>query len=233
MKMMRLQKFLAENGVASRRKAEEYIKQGRVKVNNKKVQEMGYKVSSQDKVFFDNQPVVSRQREYQYLLLNKPIGYLSTVKAGREIGPTVMELLPKERRLYPVGRLDKNTSGLMIFTDDGDLALRLMHPRFAKEKEYEVEVKNPINQDFLRKMANGVMIEGQLTLPARLKKINSTKFKIIITQGRKRQIRLMCRALGNQVIKLKRLRINKITLGNLPEGRWRELSPAEIASLKK
>lgn len=230
---MRLQKFLAENGVTSRRKAEEYIKQGRVKVNNKKVQEMGYKVSSQDKVFFDNQPVVSRQREYQYLLLNKPIGYLSTVKAGREIGPTVMELLPKERRLYPVGRLDKNTSGLMIFTDDGDLALRLMHPRFAKEKEYEVEVKNSINQDFLRKMANGVMIDGQLTLPARLKKINSTKFKIIITQGRKRQIRLMCRALGNQVIKLKRLRINKITLGNLPEGRWRELSPAEIASLKK
>lgn len=230
---MRLQKFLAENGVASRRKAEEYIKQGRVKVNNKKVQEMGYKVSSQDKVFFDNQPVVLRQRKYQYLLLNKPTGYLSTVKVGREIGPTVMELLPKEKRLYPVGRLDKNTSGLMIFTDDGDLALRLTHPRFAKEKEYEVEVKNPINQDFLRKMANGVMIDGQLTLPARLKKINSTKFKIIITQGRKRQIRLMCRALGNQVIKLKRLRINKITLGNLPEGRWRELSPAEIASLKK
>lgn len=228
---IRLQKYLADCGIASRRRAEVFILQGKVKVNGKVVKKLGTKVGPEDKVEF-NGKVVKPKREKVYIMLNKPVGYLSTVKKGKEKGKTVLDLVDAPWRVFPVGRLDKDSSGLLILTNDGDLALKLTHPRYQKEKEYEVEVNKPITKNFINSMRRGVSLSGKKTVRAKVEQIGLKKFKIILKEGRKRQIRRMCEKLGYEVEKLHRTRINELSLGDLKSGKFRRLNEKEIGLLK-
>lgn len=227
---IRLQKYLADCGIASRRRAEVFIIQGKVKVNGEVIKELGTKVKPDDTIEFAGK-VVKPKQEKIYIMLNKPIGYLSTVKKGKEKGKTVLDLVKAKERIFPVGRLDKNSSGLLILTNDGDLALKLTHPRYEKEKEYLVEVNKEISKDFIDKMEKGVKIEQGKTLPVKVKQLGVRKFEIILKEGKKRQIRRMCERLGNQVKSLHRSRVNKLELGDLKSGKFRYLCDEDIKSL--
>jgi len=239
---IRLQKYLAQAGIASRRQSERLIVGGKVKVNDKVRDILGVTIDPEnDKVEVFGK--IIKPEKFVYIILNKPVGVLSTCKKDREKGRTILDLVKSEERLYPVGRLDKNSSGLLLLTNDGDLALKLTHPRYEHEKEYEVEIDKDLSSEDLKKMSRGIIIEGKKTLPAKIsakggsafggKKIKSKKFRMILREGRKRQIRKMCDALGYQIKSLQRIRMGNLSLGNLAFGKWRELSNKEIDKLKK
>ncbi|HUT21798.1 MAG TPA: pseudouridine synthase [Candidatus Bipolaricaulota bacterium] len=230
MENIRLQKYLADCGIASRRSAEELILRGKVKVNGKTVKELGVKVDLKDKVEFNGKIVKPEQKKI-YIMLNKPIGYLSTVKKGKEKGKTVLDLVKVKERLFPIGRLDKDSSGLLILTNDGDLALKLTHPRFEKEKEYSVTVDKEITKSFIEQMKKGVKITEGKTLPAKVKQTDSKNFQIVLREGKNRQIRRMCESLGYRVRSLSRIRINKLKLAGLKSGEFRYLNEEEIKNL--
>lgn len=228
---MRLQKFLAESGLTSRRKAEELIKQGRVKVNGTITAEMGVKVSSGDLVELDGEKVTPVNRKI-YIALNKPSGYVTTVK-DQFSRPSVIDLLQGlEERVYPVGRLDYNTSGLLLLTNDGDFAFALTHPGHEIKKVYEAEIMGTPSEQELSCFKMGLIIEDYTTAPAGIKIIRRSAktsiAEITIHEGRNRQVRKMCEAIGHPVLRLKRTAIGKITLGDLPEGKWRHLSEEEV-----
>jgi len=227
----RLQKFIAECGVASRRKAEELIRAGRVEVNGQVVIEMGTKIDpAKDKVVVDRQ-LLQQKEEKIYLKLNKPRGYFSSC-VSQKGERTILDLVKDvPYRLYPVGRLDVSSEGLMLLTNDGELANKLMHPRYEHEKEYLVDTASPVTSYALREMANGMMIEGEKTLPAKVKLLSEKSFSIILREGKKRQIRRMVEAVGNKVLGLKRVRIQNIKLGDLPVGKAIPLTSSEIKSL--
>jgi len=238
---IRLQKYLAQAGIASRRQSERLIVEGKIKVNGEVITELGSKINSEkDKVEVDGKIV--KPEKFVYIILNKPIGVLSTCRKSKEKGKTILDLVKIKERLYPVGRLDKNSSGLLFLTNDGDLALKLTHPRYEHEKEYEVEIDKGLSSEDLKKLSQGIIIEGKKTLPTKIfakggsafggKKIKSKKFKMILREGRKRQIRKMCDALGYQIKNLRRIRMGNLSLGGLPVGKWRELNSKEINSLK-
>ena len=228
---MRLQKFLSGAGVCSRRKGEELIKEGRIKVNGKRVSELGTKVDSdKDFVEFDGRPV-ALDSQLVYIALNKPKDYVSSCYQKGD--KTVLDLLSISERVYPVGRLDKDSTGLLLLTNDGRLHYRLTHPSFDHEKEYEVTVANALPEGVLRKLAQGLPMMGTKTRPARVKRISTRRFLIVLQEGKNRQIRRMIRKVGNQVTDLKRIRIANIRLGNLPPGRWRYLSDKEKDRLLK
>lgn len=228
---VRLQKYLAQAGIASRRQSERLIIEGKISVNGRKVNILGSKINPRkDEVKVCGKAV--ERKKIIYIILNKPDGYLSTCKKGREKGETALDLVSVKERLYPVGRLDKNSSGLLLLTNDGDLALKLTHPRYEHEKEYEVEANKNLSGRDLKKMSEGLIIDGKKTLPARVEKSTPKKFKIILREGRKRQIRRMANVLGYQVKKLRRVRIGGLKLGNLPSGKWRYLTEEEINNLK-
>jgi len=228
---MRLQKFLSSAGVCSRRKGETFIKEGRVKVNGMRVSELGTKVDSdKDFVEFDGRPV-SINSEPIYIALNKPKDYVSS--CYQKDHKTVLDLLDISERVYPVGRLDKDSTGLLLLTNDGHLHYRLTHPSFDHEKEYEVTVARALPDGVLRKLAQGMPVMGTKTRPARVKRISSRCFLIVLQEGKNRQIRRMLRKVGNQVTDLKRVRIANIRLGNLPAGRWRYLAKKEKDKLLK
>ena len=228
---MRLQKFLSGAGVCSRRKGEELIKEGRIKVNGKRVSELGTKVDSdKDFVEFDGRPVALDSQLF-YIALNKPKGYVSSCYQKGD--KTVLDLLDISERVYPVGRLDKDSTGLLLLTNDGRLHYRLTHPSFDHEKEYEVTVAKALPEGVLRKLAQGLPMMGTKTRPARVKRISTRRFLIVLQEGKNRQIRRMLRKVGNQVIDLKRIRIANIRLGNLPPGRWRYLAKKEKDKLLK
>jgi len=228
---MRLQKFLSGAGVCSRRKGEELIKEGRIKVNGKRVSELGTKVDSdKDFVEFDGRPV-ALDSQLVYIALNKPKDYVSSCYQKGD--KTVLDLLSISERVYPVGRLDKDSTGLLLLTNDGRLHYRLTHPSFDHEKEYEVTVANALPEGVLRKLAQGLPMMGTKTRPARVKRISTRRFLIVLQEGKNRQIRRMLRKVGNQVTDLKRIRIANIRLGNLPPGRWRYLSDKEKDLLLK
>jgi len=229
MSLMRLQKFLSAAGVCSRRKAEDLIRAGRVWVNGKTVSELGAKVDPQtDRVAVDGQAVRPPQRLI-YIALNKPRGYVSSCRhAGKKI---VLDLVNVPERVYPVGRLDKESSGLLLLTNDGRLHLRLSHPSFDHEKEYEVGVERPISDAALRRMAEGMPILNTRTRPADVRRIGERHFRIVLKEGRNRQIRRMVRGLGNEVVELQRIRVAHIRLGRLPEGMWRHLTDREVQAL--
>jgi pseudouridine synthase len=231
MSQMRLQKFLSSAGVCSRRKGERLIEEGRVNVNGMRVSELGTKVDSdKDFVELDGQPV-SINSESIYIALNKPKGYVSSCyQKGHK---TVLDLLDISERVYPVGRLDKDSIGLLLLTNDGRLHYRLTHPAFDHEKEYEVTVAKPLPEGVLRKLAQGLPMMGTKTRPARVKRVSARCFLIVLQEGKNRQIRRMLRKVGNQVIDLKRLRIANIKLGSLPPGSWRYLSKKEKDKLLK
>lgn len=228
---MRLQKFLADAGIASRRGAEELIRNGFVSVDDEVVTEMGLKVGPDNTVRFKGKIVGSAEKKVYYML-NKPEGYLSAAVKRHKDDHLVVDLVPAKERLYPVGRLDKNTTGLLLLTNDGDLALKLTHPRYNKEKEYTVTVSRPLVRDFLDDMTRGVDLgDGEVSQPATVRKVSDYSFRIILKEGKKRQIRRMCQTLGYHVQALHRERINTITLGSLQPGKFRKLTSREIKKL--
>ena len=228
---MRLQKFLSGAGICSRRKGEEYIKAGWVKVNGKIVTELGVKVDPErDAVEVDSDAIRS-DTALIYIALNKPRGYVSSCRQQNE--QIVLDLLDISDRVYPIGRLDKDSTGLLLLTNDGHLHHRLSHPSFNHEKEYEVTVARPLPGGVLQKLAKGLPMMGTRTRPARVKRISARRFGIVLQEGKNRQIRRMVRKVGNQVTHLKRIRIANIKLGNLPSGRWRYLTKIEKENLLK
>lgn len=228
---IRLQKYIADAGRASRRNAEVLIASGHVKVNGRVVTEMGVKVSQHDRVEVEGK-VVRVQHTKVYIMLNKPAGYVSTSKVGKETGESVLALVPSEYRLYPIGRLDQDTSGLLLLTNDGDLALTLTHPRFEKEKEYEVTIDREMPSEGINALTRGVRLaDGEVTLPTKVEMHGKRMFTMILKEGKNRQIRRMCGAIGVGVTKLHRVRVNKLSLGSLPLGKWRMLNPDEVKAL--
>ena len=228
---MRLQKFLSRAGICSRRKGEEYIKAGWIKVNGKIITELGVKVDpDRDTVEVDADAIQSDTAPI-YIALNKPRGYVSSCYQENE--KIVLDLLDISERVFPVGRLDKDSTGLLLLTNDGHLHHRLSHPSFNHEKEYEVTVARPLPGGVLQKLAKGLPMMGTRTRPARVKRISARRFGIVLQEGKNRQIRRMVRKVGNQVTHLKRIRIANIKLGNLPSGRWRYLTKIEKENLLK
>jgi len=227
---MRLQKYLAHAGLCSRRKAEEYILAGRIKINGITISELGTKVDPSDSIFFDDKPVLLRIEQPKiYLALNKPEGYVTSCSQKKT--KIVMDLIDIGERIYPVGRLDKDSKGLILLTNDGELHNKLSHPSFDHEKEYIVTTVDPVSDKALRSMAEGVMIDKVKTRNATVKRISDQQFSIVLKEGRNRQIRKMVQRTGNEVDTLLRIRIANIHLGKLKEGTWRYLTQAEIRQL--
>ena len=233
--MERLQKVMAHAGVASRRKSEEIIAEGRVKVNGEIVEEMGFKVNpEQDEIVVDGE--VIREEKKRYILLNKPEGYITTV-SDPEGRPTVMDLIPDlKQRLYPAGRLDYDSSGLRLMTNDGDLTYKLTHPKKEVDKKYRVLVQGKLSQEDFEKFEAGMIIDGQKTAPAKISNMNykdeQTQFDIVIHEGRNRQVRRMVKIVGFSVISLKRIAFAFLTLKGVKEGEFRYLSDQEVDKLK-
>lgn len=232
-----LNKRLASAGIASRRKAVRIITEGRVEVNGATITEPGFRVGPEDEVSVDGRPVESARQFY--IALNKPKGYITTMDDpfGRR---TVVELLPKlSSPVKPVGRLDKDTEGLLLLTNDGQLAQRLTHPRYSIEKEYLVTVEGIPDAKKFDKLRSGVWIPGGKTSPSVIdgifadEKRNRCRFHITIHEGRKRQIREMCRAVGHEVKELKRVRIGPLGLASLPKGEVRMLAAEEVRRLRE
>ncbi|NNG02465.1 MAG: rRNA pseudouridine synthase [Desulfobacteraceae bacterium] len=225
MALMRLQKYLSRAGVCSRRKAETYIRSGRIRVNGQTVAQLGTKVDTEkDEVYFDETPVAISTGTV-YLAFNKPRGVVSSCEHRGE--SVVTDFIDMPVRVYPVGRLDKESTGLILLTNDGALHHRLSHPSFDHEKEYEVGVDGPVSDQSLNRLADGVTISGRRTRTAGVKRLSPATFRIILKEGRNRQIRRMAGAIGRRVITLKRVRISGIHLGGLAEGKWRHLTEAE------
>lgn len=229
MGLIRLQKFLSASGVCSRRHGEVYIQDGRVQVNGMVVRVLGTKIDPEkDRVLLDGKPV-STEARLIYIALNKPLGYVASCEQpGDRI---VMELVDIPERVYPVGRLDKDSTGLLLLTNDGSLHHRLSHPSFDHEKEYEVTTTQPLPEGALRKMAAGLPLMGVRTRPARVRRISPTQFRIILMEGRNRQVRRMVRKVGGEVAALKRVRFASVRLGGLAEGAWRHLTEQEVSDL--
>ena len=226
---MRLQKFLSAAGVCSRREGETYIRQGRVSINDTIITEMGAKVDPEsDRIAVDGAPVSLRQNLI-YIALNKPRGYVTTCR--REDEKIVLDLIDIPERIYPVGRLDKDSSGLLLLTNDGRMHHRLSHPSFDHEKEYEVTIAKPILNGALLKMEKGIPLMGRKTRPSVIRRLAGKRFRITLMEGRNRQVRRMVRKVGNQVTRLHRIRISNIRIGSLPSGSWRHLRKAEKEEL--
>lgn len=233
---MRLQKYLASCGVASRRKCEAYILEGKVTVNGEVIQTLGTQVEEGDEVCFCGNKL-SLNEEYVYYMLNKPVGYVTTVQDERQ-RQTVLDLIKDdEHRVFPVGRLDYNTSGLLLLTNDGNLTYELTHPKHHVNKCYEVKVKGSLSEAAKHALRTGIILEGKKTYPAELKVIKqsdkSTLFHLTIHEGRNRQVRRMCEAVDYPVLSLKRIAVGKLTLGQLEIGAYRSLTPKEIDYLKQ
>ncbi len=233
---IRLQKFLASAGVASRRKAEEIILSGRVTVNSQTVSELGFKIDENKDVVALDGKVLGQINEYTYVMLHKPKGYITTVKDQFD-RPTVMDFLEGiNRRLIPVGRLDYDTSGLLLLTDDGDLTYKLTHPKHQIPKVYDAWLAGVPEKESLEKFRKGVLIDGYLTAPAKIQVLFKDKARvqarITVTEGKNRQVRKMCEAIKHPVINLKRVAVGMLELGDLKLGDYRVLNQKEIDYLK-
>ncbi len=227
---MRLAKFLASAGVASRRASEEIVRQGRVTVGGQPVTDPARDVDGQATVLVDGQPL-SLPAERVVYMVNKPAGVVSTARDPQH-RPTVVSLVPTETRLYPVGRLDADTTGLILLTNDGPLAHRLTHPRFQVPKTYRAVVgRPPVGRAALRALGQGVRLDDGLTAPAEARLVTPDTIELTIREGRKRQVKRMCEAVGHPVRSLERVKLGPLTLGRLPLGRWRRLSDAEVSAL--
>nr|WP_321398378.1 pseudouridine synthase [uncultured Desulfobacter sp.] len=232
---IRLQKILAHSGLCSRRKAETFILEGRVSVNGTVVTALGTKADpAKDKICLDGKQISytsQKKREYTYLAVNKPAGVVTT--CAQNNAKIILDLVPIKQRVYPVGRLDKDSVGLVLLTDDGELHNRLSHPSHDHEKEYLVYAVRPVSDEDLTAMAQGMVIDGQKTRRARVRRVSETGFKIVLKQGLNRQIRKMVGKTGNEVAMLKRIRMANVQLGTLPSGKWRHLTPQEVKALTK
>ena len=236
----RLQKYLANNGIAARRKCEEYILEGRVKVNGQVVTELGTKINPEiDVVEFDEKKV-EKVEQHVYILLNKPIGYVTTVKDQFD-RPTVLDLVKTKEKVIPVGRLDMYTSGALLLTNDGEFVNKITHPKNEVEKTYTVTVKGIVNNDDVEKLENGIEIpmddETFVTGKAKVKILkteeekNFSRLQITIHEGKNREVRKMCEAIGRKVLALHRRKIGNLDVKSLKIGQWRYLSDYEIKKL--
>ena len=226
---IRLNKFLSDAGYCSRREADRLIEQGKVTVNHETAL-MGQKITMKDIVEIGGRQI-KREEEQILLAFNKPVGVECTSDLTNK--DNIIDYINYEKRIYPIGRLDKNSQGLILLTNDGSFVNQILKASNYHEKEYIVSVDKPITEDFLECMSSGVEILGQVTRPCIVKKIKKHVFSIILTQGLNRQIRRMCETLGYKVQKLKRVRIMNIELGNLPMGQYRNITDEELTELKK
>ena len=233
MEEIRLQKFLAEAGVASRRKSEELILNGKIKVNGKLITELGTKVNPEkDKIEYNNK-IVQIEKRKVYILLNKPIGYVTTVKDQFQ-RDSVLDLVKVKERLVPVGRLDMYTSGALILTNDGDFVYKVTHPKHEINKTYTVTLKGIIEKTKVDELRKGIDIGGYITKPAKVKILktdeekNISRLEILIHEGKNRQVRKMCEAIGYKVLALHRSKIADIGVKDIELGKWRYLSKNEV-----
>lgn len=224
---MRINKYISETGFCSRREVDKLVEAGRVTINGKPA-ELGSQVAEGDDVRVDGKPVSSRTRGV-YIALNKPVGITSTTE--RHIRDNIVDFVGHKERIFPIGRLDKDSEGLILLTNDGDIVNKILRAENNHEKEYIVTVDKPLTPMFLQGMASGVRILGTMTKPCQIFRQEEKVFRIILTQGLNRQIRRMCAAFGYEVRKLKRVRIMNIRLGGLAVGRWRDLTPQETDEL--
>ncbi|QMT17128.1 23S rRNA pseudouridine(2604) synthase RluF [Planococcus maritimus] len=225
---MRINKFLSETGITSRRGADKFIDAGRVEINGQKA-ELGSKVEPDDEVRVDGKLVQQPERAYVYLALNKPVGITSTTE--RHIEGNIVDFINHPERIFHIGRLDKDSEGLILMTNDGDIVNEILRAEHEHEKEYIVTVDKPVTDDFLKHMASGVEILDTVTLPAKAERVAKHVFKLTLQQGLNRQIRRMCSALGYEVKRLQRIRIMNIRLGNMKAGEWRDLTQEEKQEL--
>ena len=231
MALVRLQKFLSEAGACSRRKGEVHILAGDVTVNGKVVTILGTKVDpGTDAVHLNGVPVGKSDRHI-YVMLNKPEGVVASCKHRGE--PVVTDLVNLPQRLFPVGRLDKDSTGLLLLTNDGRIHHRLSHPSFDHEKEYDVTVQRPLADEALAAMQTGMALSGVMTRPASVRRISAIRFRIVLMEGKNRQIRRMVKKVGNRVVRLHRIRVGDLKLGDLARGSWRYLSQGETRRLLK
>ena len=224
---MRLNKYISESGVASRREADAWIAAGRVTVNGKAAG-LGAQVAEGDRVEVDGRALPKRRADI-YIALNKPRGITCTTE--RDVAGNIVDFVGHRQRIFPIGRLDKDSEGLILLTNNGDIVNEILRVEHGHEKEYLVTVERPVTDTFLSMMAAGVRIGGEKTRPAVVTRAGPATFRIVLTQGLNRQIRRMCSALGFRVQGLKRVRIMHIRLGSLPTGAWRDLTAAEIRPL--
>ena len=228
--LKRINKYLSEVGYCSRREADKLIEAGRVTINGK-VPEMGTKLAPNDEVHVDGKLIVNSKDEFVYLAFNKPVGIVCTTDTRVE-KDNIIDFINYPKRIFPIGRLDKASEGLILLTDDGDIVNKILRASNNHEKEYIVTVDKPISQTFVERMSNGIPILDRITKKCEVKKLSSNEFKIILTQGLNRQIRRMCEYLDYEVETLKRVRIMNIKL-DMPVGEYRELTKEEFKELNK
>ncbi|RIA08947.1 23S rRNA pseudouridine2604 synthase [Flavobacteriaceae bacterium MAR_2010_72] len=228
--LTRLNKYLSEAGYCSRRAADKLIEQGRVTINGT-VPEMGTKVTPEDEIHVDGKLITNTKQDFVYLAFNKPVGIVCTTDTRVE-KDNIIDFINYPKRIFPIGRLDKPSEGLILLTDDGDIVNKILRASNNHEKEYIVTVDKPISQTFLERMSKGVPVLDTVTKPCTVEKLGSNAFKIILTQGLNRQIRRMCEYLDYEVQTLKRVRIMNIEL-DMPVGQYRELTSAEFKELEK
>ncbi len=233
---IRLQKYMAEAGIASRRKAEELILEGKVKVNGKTVNELGIKIVPNKDIVEYNGKKVAQGKEYVYILLNKPIGYVTTVK-DQFNRDSILDLVKTNKRIVPVGRLDMYTSGAIILTNDGDFVYKVTHPKHEIEKTYTVTIRGIVENNEVEELKKGVKIEDYITKPAKVKILktdeekNISRLEITIHEGKNRQVRKMCEAIGHKVLALHRSKIAGIGVKDLELGKWRYLTKNEVRKI--
>mgnify|MGYP000542516747 FL=1 len=226
---MRLNKYLSEAGICSRRVADKIISEGKVKVNNKVITTLGTKIDLKEDTVYCYNKLVELPDKLIYLALNKPRGYITT-KSDPKKRKIVMDLIPREYKVYPIGRLDKESEGLIILTNDGELTQKLTHPKYGHEKEYRVKVNKKITTDYINSFKRGIKLEEGIAKADRIDTINDYEFNLVIHQGWKRQIRRMSDKLDNEVVSLKRIRISKLKLNKLKVGEYKEIKINEIIS---
>ena len=229
-KQTRINKYLSEVGYCSRREADKLIEQGRVTINGK-VPEMGTKISEGDLVQVDGESISEPMEKPVYLAFNKPVGIVCTTDTGVE-KDNIIDFINYPKRIFPIGRLDKPSEGLIFLTNDGDIVNKILRARNNHEKEYLVTVDKPITPEFLKKMRNGVPILDTVTRKCEVHQVSKYQFRIILTQGLNRQIRRMCEYLDYRVKKLKRIRIMNVTL-DIPVGKWRDLTATELKEIQR
>lgn len=228
--MIRLNKYIATSGVCSRRNADELIASGKVKVNGIVIKEMGMQVDEIKDIVYVNNKKISVKEEKVYIMLNKPKGYVTTNNDQFD-RPSTKDLIKEKIRVFPIGRLDMNTEGLLLLTNDGDFANKLMHPSNKVEKTYIVTLRKPITDEQIKKLQDGVDIGDYITRPAKVKRITPLELEIKISEGKNRQIRRMCESVNADLKNLKRIQIGNLKLGDLKLGKYRLLSLDEISNI--
>ncbi len=226
---MRINKYISASGICSRRQADELVKSERVTVNGKVLKDLAYRVAEQDVVLIDGNEIGKQDLGFVYYLLNKPKGYECT--ADKSCLNSVLDLVPADPRVSYVGRLDKLSEGLLVLSNDGDLAYKMTHPKFEKEKEYEVTVDKNVSDANLEILSQGLILDGTRTLPAVVRRVSLRKFTIVLREGKNRQIRRMCRKLHLRVHKLKRIRLGSVVL-DVPPGEYRVVSADIFAEFR-